>query len=253
MLKAIGFDLFNTLMVVHPNALNVALGRVVDSLIESGLDLDPIRFLDLHNKQAINHIKAAQALGKETHNSLWIAAALNEMGFHVGPQDIVVRKAVEDYFSAFYELSYVIPGTHLMLEELKPRYKLALVSNFTHYPACQRILERLGLLHYFDVCIISGQLGLRKPHKIVFDLMLSHLGVQRDEMIFVGDDPDADIRGATNAGIRAVWTSYVLDQGIQLAPGYLRYKVDPDSIPAHKISNWQELRALIRYMEEGLG
>lgn len=249
MLKAIGFDLFNTLMVVHPNALNVALNRVVYSLIQNGIGLDPVRFIELHNKHAVFYIKEAQALGKETHNSLWIAAALNEMGFVVGPEEMAVKKAVEDYFSAFYELSYVIPGTHLLLEELKPKYKLALVSNFTHYPACQRILKRLGLLHYFDVCIISGQLGFRKPHKVVFDLMLSHLGVQRDEIIFVGDDPEADIIGAINAGIKAVWTSYVLDQRIPLAPGYLRYKVDLDSVPAHRISNWQDLRALIRSLE----
>ncbi|MFN3535142.1 MAG: HAD family hydrolase [Desulfatiglandales bacterium] len=249
MLKAIGFDLFNTLMVVHPNALNVALGRLVDTLLRTGLSLPPERFLEVHNQCAVSHIKEAKATGRETHNRIWISEALKAFNYHLDPHGEIIGEAVESYFSAFYELSSVIPGTHLILGELKNRYKLALVSNFTHYPACIRILERLGLRYYFDFLLISGEFGFRKPHPSVFDMMVHNLGVRREEVIFVGDDPESDVKGALMAGIRPVWSSYVLDQRIPFTPGYVAYTVRPEEVPGYRISTWNDLKALLESLE----
>jgi putative hydrolase of the HAD superfamily len=61
----------------------------------------------------------------------------------------------------------------------------------------------------FDAIVISEAAGVRKPDSRIFELTLGRLGLAPAEAIFVGDhpdtDPDTDIRGAQQAGIRAVW------------------------------------------------
>jgi len=246
MIKAIGFDLFNTLLVAHPETLEVATKRLLDALCSNGLTLDPMRFLELHKAKAVYYIKESQLTGRETHNSLWISAAFKELGYQLEPNSPLIESAVEAYFSAFYDLVKVIPGTHAFLEELKSSFKLALVSNFTHHPACQRLLEILNLLPYFDFCLISGKFGFRKPHPSVFQAMCEALEVEPGQTAFVGDDLESDIHGALNAGLKAVWTSYVMDHNLPFAPGYVQTQVRPEDVPAPRISTWHELRGLIK-------
>ena len=43
-----------------------------------------------------------------------------------------------------------------------------------------------------------------KPARAFFDLALADLGLDADEVVMVGDDIEADIGGAQNAGLRAI-------------------------------------------------
>ena len=118
-IKAIGFDLFNTLIMAGPGAVGEALTRLTDNLRAGGLDLDPERFQTVYREAAVRFIKEAHREGKETHNRFWISAALTEMGHPLSPEDARVAAAVEAYFSAFYAFCRLIPGTDEMLAGLK--------------------------------------------------------------------------------------------------------------------------------------
>ena len=63
----------------------------------------------------------------------------------------------------------------------------------------------MGIDDYFDVILISEIEGVRKPELEIFQLALDRLGVLAQNSIFVGDNPTADISGAKNAGMRAIW------------------------------------------------
>jgi putative hydrolase of the HAD superfamily len=68
-----------------------------------------------------------------------------------------------------------------------------------------RELEAMGLLDYFSHCRLSAvDVGYIKPHPAIFNRALEALGVATDEVVFVGDNPEADILGAQNVGIKAV-------------------------------------------------
>jgi len=95
-----------------------------------------------------------------------------------------------------------------MLETLKGKYRLGLLSNFTHAPAALRIIDHMGLSPFFDVVLISGQIGYRKPHPSVFRRLVESLCVNGGETLYVGDDPEADINGALRAGLQPVWFTY---------------------------------------------
>ena len=244
-IKAVGFDLFNTLITVEPHALDHAVNILSASLQEEGLAVEPATFRKAHRQAAMLHIAETRRHGRETHNRFWISTALQQLGFEVEPDDPRIGRAIEVYFSAFLEFCRLIPGTAAMLDTLKTRYSLGLLSNFTHPPAARAILDGLGIASFFDVVLISGEVGYCKPHASVFQLLLEELGVAPGELLYVGDDPGPDIDGACSVGIRPVWTTYVRDHGIPLAPGVATEQRDGPRCAAPRISSWDELLALV--------
>jgi len=244
-IKAIGFDLFNTLIMAGPGAVGEALTRLTDNLRAGGLDLDPARFQTVYREAAVRFIQEAHREGKETHNRFWISAALTEMGHTLPPEDGRIASAVEAYFSAFYAFCRLIPGTEEMLAGLKGKYRLGLLSNFTHPPAARGLLDFFGLTPFFEVILISGDLGYRKPHLSVFDQLISELGVERDQILFIGDDLEPDIRGAKEAGLNPVWMTYVRDNRVPTFPGYTAAREEEPEPDVPRISRWQDLQELL--------
>jgi putative hydrolase of the HAD superfamily len=244
-IRAIGFDLFNTLITVEPQTLEDANKRLFSSLSERGFNLDADAFRKAHRTAAIRHIEESRKDGRETHNRFWIRDALEEQGYRVSPEDGRIAAAVEAYFSAFLDHCRLLPGTREMLTALQSSYPLGLLSNFTHGPAARELLSRVRLDPFFQVVIISGELGYRKPDPRPFDELVKHLGVESHQVVYVGDDPEPDILGARQAGLNPVWSTYVRDQQIPFAAGVLypeRMNPEP-GVPT--ISNWDDLFPLL--------
>ena len=244
-IKAIGFDLFNTLITVDPVTLDESNRRMVKSLQQDGFPIYEQTFRKAHRDAALRFLEECRKDGRETHNRFWISAALETEGFHIPPDDSRISNAVEAYFSAFYCFCRLIPGTDEMLETLKNRYRLGLLSNFTHGPAARKIINQLGLEPFFETILISGELGYRKPHHRVFEELINHLQVENHHMLYVGDDPGPDISGALQAGIIPVWTSYVIDQGLPPSSGILTRGEELPVQDILRISNWDEFLTLL--------
>lgn len=244
-IDAIGFDLFNTLVTVDRECLGEAMRRLLCSLGESDLPVDDQAFKLAHKEAAIRFFGEAKKDGRETHNRFWISAALEALGYEVTPDDQRVSAAVEAYFSSFYDYSRLIPGTLDMLATLQGPYRLGLLSNFTHAPAALRLIDQMGLAPFFGTVVISGDVGYRKPHPLVFERLLKGLGVERHRVLFVGDDPEPDIHGAAQAGLQPIWTTYVRDHHLPVGVSAI-YAPDTEveaDIP--RISTWQDLFALL--------
>jgi len=244
-IKAIGFDLFNTLITVEPQTLQEAHGRLFGSLNESGFHLDEDVFRKAHRQSAIDHLAECQKDGRETHNRFWISAALADQGYQVSPEDWRIAAAVDRYFSAFLEYCHLIPGTGSMLETVRKKYRLGLLTNFTHGPAARNILEYLGITPFFGTILISGELGYRKPHPSVFLKLVEMFGVKTSQILYVGDDPEPDIKGARAVGLQPVWTTYVMDHQIHYARGILNGVPEPPDPTVPRISTWQDLLSLL--------
>jgi len=240
-IKAIGFDLFNTLVTVKPHALDDALGRLTKSLADSGVALDAVKFRADHRRAALKFIEQTRIDGRETHNRFWISAALSDQGYCITPDDPLIARAVEDYFSAFFDFTQLIPGTEKMLWKLRKHYPLGLLSNFTHAPAAHKILDHLDVTRFFDVILISGEEGFRKPHSSIFLKLAEGLGVRAEQLAYVGDDPEPDIDGARGVGIQPIWTTYVRDRNIAFAPGVASEQTDEVDGEVPRISSWDEL------------
>jgi putative hydrolase of the HAD superfamily len=244
-IKAIGFDLFNTLLTIDPRALEDGVERLMASLAASGIPVKEESFRDAYRESALRFMYETRLDGRETHNRFWISAALMSQGYQVEPDDPRIAAAVTAYFSAFMGRCLLIPGTLEMLETLMGSYRLGLLSNFTHPPAIRDIIDSLGLTPRFDVVLISGELGYRKPHPLVFQHLIHGLGVKRDQILYVGDDPESDIMGATQAGIRPVWFTHVRDNKIPSARGIAGMAAQEPDGDVTRISEWAALLSLL--------
>lgn len=100
------------------------------------------------------------------------------------------------------------PGAVETLKALRERgVRLGLVTN----GGCefQRTkLERLDLESLFDAVTIEGEVGFGKPDPRIFRLALQSLDVSANEAWMVGDNLEADIRGAQQLGIYAIWNDH---------------------------------------------
>ncbi|MBN2591102.1 MAG: HAD family hydrolase [Sedimentisphaerales bacterium] len=90
------------------------------------------------------------------------------------------------------------------LIELKNKYKLALVTNGASDLQREKI-DGSKLAKYFDVIVIAGDVGIRKPEPEIFNIVLSRIETKPNEAIMIGNALDSDIIGAQKAGIKTVW------------------------------------------------
>ena len=92
------------------------------------------------------------------------------------------------------------------LDQLRAeRRKLGIVSNSTSEASVRRILDRVGIVDYFDRVVSSGTEGIAKPNPEIFRRATQRLDVAPAEAVYVGNLPATDARAATAAGLHGVW------------------------------------------------
>lgn len=96
------------------------------------------------------------------------------------------------------------------LDQLRPHYQMAVVSNAQSVYAVPE-LRAVGLLHYFNPIIVSGDYGYSKPDPRLFQTALDVLHVQPEQALFLGNDVYRDISGAQQVGLKAILVSYDQD------------------------------------------
>ncbi|HSL01459.1 MAG TPA: HAD family hydrolase [Rubrobacteraceae bacterium] len=95
------------------------------------------------------------------------------------------------------------PESETVLRRLKAMgHGLYVVSNWDIQLV--RVLEDLGWTRFFDGVVGSAVLGVEKPAPDIFEEALSVAGVEREKAVHVGNDPVADVRGASEVGIDTV-------------------------------------------------
>ncbi len=244
-IRAIGFDLFNTLVMAEPDTLVRSFSRLLESLEQNGFCPEVSAFKKAYYEAAMMFMKQAREDGRETHNRFWISTALEKFGYHVPPDDPRIAATVDAYFSVFYDSCRRVPGTKSMLERLKGKVQLGLLSNFTHWPAALEIIDRLGLTPFFEFRLVSGQVGYRKPHGEVFRRLTDGFEVPKNEIMYVGDDVDADVNGALAAGIQPVWFTYVRDKKQPVPAHMVASESDEPREVVPRVSTWTEFVALL--------
>jgi putative hydrolase of the HAD superfamily len=245
-IKAIGFDFFNTLMTIDSGAVGEAWQRLTGSLEKSGFRMDPESFRKTYREAAMRFVSESKSSGKETHNRFWISAALTSLGQDIDPDDPAISIAVEAYFSTFFDYCRLIPKTVEMLRQLQGRYRLGLLSNFTHAPAVEGLLDRLGLAPFFETVLVSGGIGYRKPHPLVFEMLVKNLGFEKNQILYVGDSLDPDVLGATQAGLRPVWMTYVRDNHLPSIPSLPSESDEILSQGVSRVSDWEAFLTLLQ-------
>lgn len=98
----------------------------------------------------------------------------------------------------------LVAGASELLEALHGRTKLAIVTNNSVTEQWDK-LRYLGIADLFDAVLISEEIGITKPDRAIFNAALCRLDCAQGDAVMVGDNWEADVMGATAAGIAAIW------------------------------------------------
>lgn len=81
-------------------------------------------------------------------------------------------------------------------------YDLGIVSN--HPWGLRDTYVHLGLESLFRAIVVSGEEGVEKPDRRIYEIALKALGREPDEVLFVGDNPEHDYDAPLSLGMGAV-------------------------------------------------
>ena len=95
------------------------------------------------------------------------------------------------------------PGVEAMLDDLRTSYRVGLLTNGPVLAQRDKLVT-LGWERAFDAALVTGELEAGKPDLRSFDAVLRELSVDPGEAVYVGDEVEADVFGATNAGMDAI-------------------------------------------------
>ncbi len=109
----------------------------------------------------------------------------------------------------FFEIAYehfaeadvweLYPEVLGVLEQLQPRFRLGVISNFDG--RLRLILEHLGISKFFSHVFVSSELGADKPDPEIYRRALKFIDLRPNEVLHVGDDPERDWEAASGAGL----------------------------------------------------
>jgi HAD superfamily hydrolase (TIGR01509 family) len=101
--------------------------------------------------------------------------------------------------------------------------KLGIVSNtFISAGSLDRHLAQLGILDFFPFRLYSYQFDFRKPDVRIFQTATQQMGEPLQDVLFVGDRIDKDIRPALKAGMQAVLKEAYTNIGKKIPKGVWR-------------------------------
>lgn len=126
--------------------------------------------------------------------------------------------------------------TFNVLDELKGKYKLIMLTNGA--PSLQNLKLRITpeLVPYFDHIIISGDFGKGKPDVSIFEHVLEVADITADEAIMVGDNLNTDILGSSRLNMKNVWIN--------------REDATPTTVkPVYEVASLTELTTLLKTLK----
>ncbi|WP_109299504.1 YjjG family noncanonical pyrimidine nucleotidase [Aquimarina sp. AU474] len=119
----------------------------------------------------------------------------------------IIDQMSEDYISFLPLNNYLIEGAKDLLEYLKPKYEMHIITNGFR-EVQQNKLSNSEIKEYFKTITNSEEVGVKKPNPIIFEHAMKVSGAETGNSIMIGDNYEADILGAEALGLRTICFNY---------------------------------------------
>lgn len=118
--------------------------------------------------------------------------------------DQIADELFKDFKDKYGFEAVLFDGAKEALDDLFQKYSLGIVTNGR--ARCQNAkIDFVGIRHLFKVIKISEEFGSKKPDPSIFEACLNELGSQANSCIFIGDNPDNDLKPARELGMKVIW------------------------------------------------
>lgn len=202
-IKHIFFDLDHTLWDFEANS-DIAFEKIFK---QHKLELDVFGFLKhyrginqqywkLYREEKISKAQLRYGRLRDTFDLLNLTV-----------EDAIIDQLAIDYITELPKNNYLFEGTHELLGHLYENYQMHIITNGFNEVQYKKI-KNAGLSAYFNEIITSEDAGVKKPNPIIFKYALDKVKALPNEVIMIGDNWEADIMGALNLGIDAIYFNY---------------------------------------------
>lgn len=199
-IKHIFFDLDHTLWDFEKNA-GLAFEKIFQEL---HFDIDTQKFIVIYNPINVAYWKLYERneIDQETLRINRLKDAFETIRFEITLDQInTVSKLFIEYLTTN---NHLIEGAIEILDYLKENYKLHIITN--GFSLVQEVkLQKSDLDKYFTTITDSELAGHKKPHGNIFQYALSSANASKNQSVMIGDSFEADVLGAMNFGMKAVY------------------------------------------------
>jgi len=191
--QAIFFDVGNTLL--FPNR-----SRMLASLHRRNIapDLEQWQAIERATKKEFDDSISHDGRADHSFWYIFYSRLLRELQI----EDPALRDSLVEATRVSANWCEIRPSTRDILQRLRTRYPLAVISNADGKIA--EVLRTCGIADCFDSITDSGLVGHEKPHPAIFEAALHSLNVSPERGLYVGDVYSVDYAGATRAGMQAI-------------------------------------------------
>jgi len=214
--KHIFFDLDHTLWDFDKNS-RLAFMRLFESF-KIEIDLDA--FLTVYEPINFDYWKLYREnrISKQELRRNRFSASFEQFNMFYEVQEL--DKLATAYIDELPKDNHLFDGVIEILDYLKSRYELHIITNGFEEVQYKK-LHNSGISGYFNTVTTSEEVGLKKPHPVIFQKALEKAIAQPSESLMVGDTFEADILGAEGVGMHTLYFNYRNED----IPGHYR-KVD---------------------------
>ena len=198
------FDLGGTLMHSRGDwtpVLEHADQALANSLTQYNIELDTRVFRARLHEYYDQRDKDFQ----ETTYHFVLRELLKDLGY-ADVAESVLRSALDALY-AVTQSNWILEEDALAtIQQLQSNhYQLGIFSNAGDDQDVQELIEDFGIRSYFDFVLTSAACFYRKPHPRAFEIALAQWNISPEEAVMIGDSLDADIQGAKNLDMKAIW------------------------------------------------
>ncbi len=197
MFKAILFDLDNTLINFLEFKVETAKAAA-KAMVANGLPATEIeaygKIFTVYDEKGIEYQKTFYEV-------------VRQYNLEINAAERIQQAAILAYLQKKFEVLRTYPIVKPTLSKLKESHKLGIVTDAPRNKAWQRLILT-GLCDYFDVVITLDDTKAFKPSPGGFNLALKALNLMPEACLFVGDNPERDIAGARELGMRTCLAKY---------------------------------------------
>lgn len=140
-------------------------------------------------------------IDKATLRKLRFADTFEQLGVAA---DLFPHEFEMEYLEICPTKTNLLPHAHETLAYLREKYNLHLISN-GFQEACEKKLTHSKLRPYFKTIVISEIFGINKPDPRIFEHAVQNGDARKETSIMIGDSIDADVRGALQFGMDAIF------------------------------------------------
>jgi len=136
-----------------------------------------------------------------------------------------IKKNIEEFSKKYLyfisKTSFINEGAEEIISYLRSDYKLALATNGIYSVQYER-LKRSSLSPYFDIFVVSEEIGFAKPDPDFFNCVFKKARhSDKSTALIVGDSLSSDIKGGINFGIDTCWFNPgKVKKEVNLSPTY---------------------------------